>query len=208
MARSTSLAAALLLTASAAVAEPTPKLEGTLLRVEGITTGGEVAVLGVWREPVRSGPHATQTNIEETLVDDDSDGVVELELPRNPPLVALFAVIDMTTGESALVGHEQFRFRTIAAGKEAAFSKQLGRVLIMRRELQVLVVRPGGGRWRGRARDGAPADVDSRPDQAVTLALDRLDNEGKDDPGPKLLAGDTVIAIDPVQMDAFNLRLQ
>ena len=189
------------------------QLEVTLaerqLKVAGVKAGGEVAILSLWRELVLGGPHLQQTIIEEVLTDDDADGVIELTTERDIPISSIWAVVDTESGESVATVPDGMPVREIQVGKEAAFGRQAGRMLFMLPELRVLVVRPGVGTWRGRARDGSEGDLDGRPDRAVTIDLDVLD---PDPPAatrqPALLPGDTVIAIDPRRMAFLNLKLQ
>jgi hypothetical protein len=201
-------AIAVVAAARPSIAELQLKLDSEGLRVEGVTPGGELALLSVWHEVVLDGPHSRQTTIQEVLTDDDGDGVVEFEADREVAIPSIWGVVDTKTGDSAVIVPEGFTLRTIQEGKDAAFGKQLGRLVVLRGELQVLVVRPDVGKWRGRVRDGGQGDVDGRTDRGVTLNLDALEAEQPGDHGPQVIVGDTVLAIDPVQMEVLNLRLQ
>lgn len=178
-------------------------IEKSEVRIEGVTKGGEVELLSVWREQLLNGPYASQTNIEETLKDEDLDGVVTYEAERPIPTLSLWVAVDTTTGEAAITSPSGFAVRKMS-GREAAEFRG-ARVHLKRRQAEILVVRPGVAAWRGRAHDADVTDDDGVPNQSVALSLDVLD--GPREPGPAFRAGDTLIAIDPVEMDVLAVRL-
>jgi len=197
----------LLAGATASRADLKLELNDRGLRVEGADPGAEIALLSVWQEVEKDGPHSHQTVVEDEVTDDDGDGVVDFEVDREVPTASIWAVVDSKTGESAVIAPSGFSLRSIVPAKEIAFSKQLGRLIVMRTELEVLLVRPGVGRWRGHQRDGVHGDRDERTDSGLTLDLDALRPE-KGDHGPKIAEGDTLIAIDPIRMEVLRLRVE
>lgn len=187
-------------------------IEGATVVVKGATPGGDVALLSVWREQLLDGPHTHRTTIEETLPDDDGDGLVEFTPKGVIPLMSIWAVVDEETGEHAIAVPEGFTLRkvtvgTLATGKEAEFGREEGVLRVSRQELQVLIVRPKGGHWRGLVRDGIFRDADLATDRLLTLKLDELEPSEKADPrASALLQGDVVIAIDPRFMAVLEAR--
>lgn len=84
-------------TASAA---PTLAFESSAVTVEGLTPGGEAALLGIVRTRVRH-TYTQLDRIEMEEVDLDEDGVVRFELDGEIAPLAAFAVVDVETGRAS-----------------------------------------------------------------------------------------------------------
>jgi hypothetical protein len=110
-------------------------------------------------------------------------------------------------GESTALAPKEFPLREMALGRDAAFAKQAGLVHVARIELEVLVVRPQVGVWRGRVRDGNERDSEHQSNRGVSVSLAELESNIEAENLP-LKTGDVVIAIDPVRMDLLRLELQ
>lgn len=187
------------------VAEPEVSLLETGVEVSGVTPGGEVALLSVWREQGAGGSQVTVT--EETLVDEDGDGTVTLDVGRPLPALAVWVVVDVASGERRVVTPESFEAerREVRPGAFRA-AGELVELAVPRAE--VLVVRPGrgenAGAFRARLGDGGEGDRDGEINGRVALSALEIERpvarppDLPEPPRPARFQGrDRVIAIDP-----------
>ena len=191
------LAFAVVLTVS-----PLPALELTLSAagpvVSGLAPGGEIVYLSVAREA--SGYAANVVRREGRLKDDDSDGVVSIELDRPVPFRSIWVVVEVATGRVLAATPEGYPLRDAEPGGGFAVAQTEGVITRIgaRGDLShVLVVRPGGGAWVATLVDGSAGDEDGPANRTVQAALAGLEPLANGPPPPlELAAGDLVIEID------------
>jgi hypothetical protein len=190
--------------AAATVIEPRLSFQANTVVVANVTTGGKVVLLA----QTLSNYHGSLRAQEERLVltDDDRDGVVRYDLPYALPRRSIWVAVDFETGSYAIAGApgydvdlEPFPLASLnadAAGESEAIEEE-------RREMRIVVIRPGNGAWsivKSQSPSGTPDDVkygklkirfDSLQPFVGTKALKQLKN------------GDTVVGFDARIMQVF-----
>lgn len=202
------------------VAVPVPALELQVaddrVEVTGITPGGEIALLSVWRQEEAHGGTRV-TLLDEVLQDDDGDGAVTFEpatlgLDLGPiPELSVWVAADVATGDSATATPGRFRpplgdARRIGPSVEIDLARPV-----------TLWVRPGLGAFRAHVRDGEARDRDRGADGRVTLEppsfgrlAGRPEQTGPPERRPRppaFAAGDVVVGIDAGTLALVALRL-
>lgn len=135
------------------------------VEASGVTAGGEVAWLTVWRE-LDERSRTRVTLLDRTTSDEDGDGRVTLEVERPIPPLSVWVAVDVTTGQAAIVSPEGIPLRWAPDGSVRRTGPHI-EVALKRPEL--LLVRPGLGAFRARVADGARDDAGARGDARVTL---------------------------------------
>jgi len=177
--------------------------------VAGLTPGGEAVLFGVARRAL--GYHQRVERVEEVLVA-DGEGSARFEMPEGVPVTAVWAVVDLTTGE-------------IAAGPSPGFSRSVrpfptaglhgrggvpGRLSAALEGAQILYVRPGEGAWGTALLDGGVYDQDGADDGAFEVSLADLvavGTSGTAAPPAEVAAGDLVVVVDSTDLSLFTLRV-
>jgi hypothetical protein len=181
------------------------------VEITGVTPGGQVALLSVWREQDRIGTLVTL--LDEVLADEDGDGAVTLDLERSVPELSVWAVVDVATGSRRIESPETFepRRREVRPGR---FLQPAGLAEVGVPRAEVRVVRPGEDAFRARLGDGGEDDQDGETDGRVTLSAAQLLRPARRGPGlvePPLPArfqgGDVVVAIDPRTLETIDLEI-
>lgn len=193
--------------APSSAAELTAHLEERSLAVSGVAPGADVALLSVWRERIRD--VATRiVHLSELASDDDSDGAVRFELEEDPPTASVWVVVDVTSGESAILAPEGYPIRQIES-EGRGIGRALGRLVVAREDLLVLAVRPGVGAWSLAISDGGREDDDGEPDGRASARLAALQPLGDSPPAPNggFDPGDVVAVIDANTMSVAALRI-
>jgi len=135
--------------------------------VSGVTPGGRVACYGVahdwvdfYRGIYRWGREA---------VDDDRDGSVTVELPREVPVRSVWACVDIATGAVAIAAPDDSPRKEVALrGRGSLLGAHGDRQFQVESErVDLLLARPGEGAWLQLAGDGATNDDDRAADGAV-----------------------------------------
>lgn len=200
-----------LLLPSALQAAPTVTFEPGGVRAGGITAGGKAVLFSVSREG--QGFSLRSASREEILEDTDKDGVVLLDLGKAAPFRSIWAVIDLTSGEHTLASPEGYTPTVIelppgALRGNAGGNGKPDRVDDRRYALEVLVVRPGQGAWRQSLGDGDPDDEDGATNGRIqwATAKGKPVKDGAAAPAD-FDPGDVIIAIDPVRMEVYTVRL-
>jgi len=191
------------------VVRPEIVFEAGAVSVEGLTPGGEAVLFGVARRAL--GYHQRVERVEEVLVA-DAEGVARLEMPEGVPVTAVWALVDLTTGE-------------LAAGPSPGFSRSVrpfptaglrgrggvpGRLSAALEGAQILYVRPGEGAWGTALLDGGVYDQDGADDGAFEVSLADLvavGTSGTAVPPAEVAAGDLVVVVDSTDLDLFVLRV-
>jgi hypothetical protein len=142
--------------------------------------------------------------------DDDGDGVVAFDLGRDVPVVSVWAVADVSSGDAAIApGPETSpRLSSPAADLLGTTANGVATFADRRSYLELLIVRPGQGAWTLSTGDGAAGDDDGAPDGVIVPAIAQLHAVGLGSGRPAaLLPGDTVAAIDPSTFEYYTVRL-
>lgn len=198
-------------TASAA---PTLAFDTSAVTVEGVTPGGEVALLGIVRTRVRH-TYTQLDRVEMEEVDLDEDGVVRFELEHEIAPLAAFAVVDVATGLASVAGPGELKLEEIRPQERRFVGARADALEIDRRRLSLLWIRPGAARgssgstsgvWRLHARDGTADDEKPGADGRVVASTAAFKPAGRNPkPPPRAFsAGDTLVAIDD-RMLTFSL---
>lgn len=191
------------------VVRPEIVFEAGGVSVAGLTPGGEAVLFAVARRAL--GYHQRVERVEEVLVA-DGEGVARFEIPEGVPVTAVWAVVDLTTGE-------------LAAGPSPGFSRSVrpfptaglrgrggvpGRLSAALEGAQILYVRPGEGAWGTALLDGGVYDQDGADDGAFEVSLVDLvavGTSGSAAPPAEVAAGDLVVVIDSTDLSLFTLRV-
>lgn len=196
---------------SAAPASPlTVTVTARGLRIEGVTRGGRVAVVGRMREASRE-MLVRMTEAHELLVD-SGGGVVDYDLGRPLPMRSIWAVVDISTGRYAVVTPPEFPRQELpfppTVIKNTPADDVDDQLLNDRFVIDMLWVHPGenreSGGWSARVADGGATDLDAKNDGKTlsgTSQFRPLGNGGA--PPKKIKKGDILILIDPFEMQFF-----
>ena len=197
--------------------EPAPEVSPELVfsesavEVTGLTPGGQVAYLTVWREQTRIGTEVTL--LDEVLADEDGDGSVTLEMDRPLPALSVWAVVDVTTGARRIQSPADFepRRREVRPGQ---FLQPTGLAQVDVPRAEVLMVRPGEDAFRARLGDGGVDDQDGETDGRVALSAAELlrparrPPEVAEPPFPaRFQGGDVLVAVDPRTLETVELEV-
>lgn len=214
--RKTQLFIGLLLLAWVVLGGPAQALELTVaddqVEATGVTPGGEVAVLSVWRE-VNSRGGIEVTLLDELLSDEDGDGRVVLELEHAAPELSVWVAVDVETTETAVATPGRFEPRMV----DARFVGSSGRVELNLSRPVVAWVRPGLGAFRAHLRDGESRDADGAFNRRVGLTprqftrpVGRPEQVGPPEsrPTPPAFAsGDVLVGLDAGSLELVALRI-
>jgi hypothetical protein len=190
--------------AAATEIEPRLSFQANTVVVSNVTIGGKVVLLAETLSNYHGSLRAQSERL--VLTDDDRDGVVRYDLPYALPHRSIWLAVDFESGRYAVAGApgydvdlEPFPLASLkanAAGESESIEEE-------RRELRVVVIRPGDGAWsivKSQSPSGTPDDVqhgklkirfDSLQPFVGTKALKQLKN------------GDTVVGFDARIMQVF-----
>jgi len=178
----------------------------------GVTVGGEVALLSVWRQ-VNSQGGTYVTLLDEVLSDGDGDGRVVFELEEPAPELSVWVAVDIETTDSAVTTPGRFEPRMA----DARFLASSGRVELGLSRPVVVWVRPRRGAFRAHLRDGESRDGDKAFNGKVELTpreftrpFGRPEQVGSPEarPTPSAFAiGDILVAIDAGSLELVALRI-
>lgn len=198
--------------------------------LSGLTPGGEAVVFGV---AVRAmGFHNRVERYAEVLAADEA-GEASLELSEELPPRAVWAVVDLPSGEIATSPTPGFprQAQPFPTAGLRGQGQGLDRFRHAVRGAHVLFVRPGeeAGAWGFIADDGSGYDLDGVQDGFVELSLEQLrplrrspedgGEEGSEDgtdggseEGPaeapaEFLPDDLLVVIDPTELDLYALQV-
>jgi hypothetical protein len=172
----------------------------------GISPSQQVVVFGVAREPTAFSVRVVSR--VEVLTDEDGDGKVSYAVEAGLVGASVWWVVDLATGEAAVGAPEDFEVRWVPAEDEtlpSASAAEPELTVSQRSRLEVLLVRPGVGAWRGSAADGGRADSDASPDGVLRVPLLGLDPvETSAEPLTSLQGGDLLFAIAPNTLEVLS----
>lgn len=189
-------------------AQPSLVAEDTVVAASDLTPNGRIVWFGLVRDLDGWVPRFNHFLREATS---DAAGRAELELPPSELASAVWAVVDVASGNFAAARPDEAE--TVAmplpADSWQAGGEESDRLVAARRRLDLLLVRPGGGAWGAAVGDGGPLDLDQQSDGVLTAAVDSLEAispETAEAPA-RGAAGDLLLAIDPDTFELLALRL-
>ncbi len=154
--------ATVLLSTAAGVAQPPLEIrfESEALVVDDMAAGSRLLLHGLSRERIENSFTRLNT-FEGELADSDGDGSVDYELGRQLPWRSLWIAVELESGRVVIASpHEPLR-ELVSARRRAPSEES---VEVDAAWLDVLLVRPEGGAWKGRISDGGDGDDDGVPD--------------------------------------------
>ena len=178
------------------------------VHAEGLTSGGTAVVFAVTR--TRDGwlRRISQFALPVAV---DASGSASLELPEDVPLMSIWAVADLATGDVGIGFPEGMEGTPLLADDGTPMTVgqvASGRILAGVAEADILVVRPGVGAWRLHVGDGGLSDEDGSQNGALQVQLANMVPlvEGS---GPLrgVRPGDSIVLIDPRQMTYLAERV-
>lgn len=190
----------------AAKTSPAPlnvTFDGNLLVVRDAAPGAPIVFFGVARVmagPLKATPRIV--NRTEIVPDDDSDGIVRLDL-EELPRIGLWAIVDLSTGASAIVPVPGFDPRPLDLGDLVKHDNagHLRKVDWPSAELELLVVRPGSGAWRLDAAKYSQLDESRNPHVPMRVDIGTLTPVGHSPASPQAFKpGDVLVLIDASRM--------
>lgn len=207
----------LVLAGPAFAADPPPSFttNGGTVILTGIRKGASVAILSISLEA--RGDRSASLRREHVLEDSDQDGAVRWS--DGPAVVprSLWCAVDLETGEFVVGTPAGFPVRPMPLAdlvlieREAPDgSKEKAHLDVNHTQAEVLVVRPGRGAWVASLRDGGLTDGDrsvNKYARASFSMLAALKNVRAQEELRQIRQGDTVIVIDPLQMQIFAGRV-
>lgn len=159
--------------------------------VEGVVAGGSVAFLGVAREPL--GDSQRVHRVGEVVRAGVGETKVAVPWPDSPVLSrSVWAAVDEATGAFVLSSPS---LELIPNPSVEPLRAGETRLSLPDRWLEVLLVRPGAGHWRGTLGDGSSEDRDGRADGAIELDATSLSPLAGSPALTAWAAGDVLIAI-------------
>lgn len=191
-------------------AAPKIRFETRTIVAERITPGATTVWFGLAHEPqpyqLRIREHAR------TIRDEDRDGIVRLELKTDVPPESVWVVADMTTGNFSVAEPEGGKIRIKPLPASALFRRgSHGKARVSQREgyVKFWVIRPGLGAWTQTIEDGGAGDDDRNANGDATAVLEAF-VAVPDSPGPPddFGRGDIVIALDPLTLRLFQMRVR
>ena len=189
-------------------AQPAVEVGDTGVTATGVTPGAHLFWLAFARE--REGWFSRVLHWEGADSTADAAGQTVLQLGRSVPVKAIFVAVDMATGAFGASSPAAYPWATEVPFPAAGVSLAADRTSVVslqdqHEELEVLVVRPKAGAWRGTIRHDDSAS-DAEPGVLVTFA--GLTPWGSSPPSPGALhPGDVIVAIDPNTIEYFAHQL-
>jgi len=188
---------------------PDLQFQDGAIEVNGLTPEGEVVLFGVARRLL--GYHQRIERVEQTNIA-DATGYARFEIEDGLPELAVWAAIDLTTGEIAAGPSPGFprgvrTFPTAGLRGGGGLPDRLGQSL---EDAQILYVRPGEGAWGTALLDGGLYDLDGPGNGSFEVALrDFIPVNTLSPSGPpeEIAAGDRIVVVDSTNLTLFTLRV-
>jgi hypothetical protein len=181
---------------------PVITFEKNQVVVSDATPGGRVACYGIAHDYVDLDRAVYRWGRE--ALDDDLDGTVAIELPRDVPVRSIWACADVASGRFALAGPEHSPAKEIELrGRGALISARGTRQFQIEADrVDLVFFRHGEGAWLQLTGDGAANDDDRAADGAVHAAAEHFQGIGALKAVPATLEGaGTVIAFYPQTLE-------
>jgi len=192
-----------------ALGQPVVTFEHDAVRVSGLSPGSAAAVFAASLE--RPDVYVRVVCRQHLLGDDDRDGQVRLSMPDGVPRHSVWAVVDVSTGSVGTTVPQDAPLRLRETPKGAVQHAHAGgtdSLALPEPLLELLLVRPGVGAWRGRFAEGTPTDGDGAGDGWLQMQVSQLAPWGHTAPAPTQLAiGDVLVAINPETLAIYTLTV-
>lgn len=202
--------ALLVLLPAAALGQPGIAFEEGAVRVSGLSPGTSVVVFAASLE--RPDVYVRVVRRQHLLSDDDRDGEARLDLSSGVPPHSVWAVVDMSTGSVATAVPQDAPLRSRETPKGAVQHAQgdgVDSISLPEPLLDLLLVRPGVGAWRGRFAEGTPTDGDETGDGWLRVQVTQLAPwEQKSLAPTRLLSGDVLVAVNPETLAVYTLTVK
>lgn len=186
---------------------PDVKFDGGAVVISNLTPAGRVVLITIGLGSKRGIFHEIAGEI--VLNDDDGDGVVRF-VPRNGvPLRSIWVAVDFASGEYTIAGAPGYSVDVRDFPNEKLKRNGQGEIDVLeedRHELRLTVVRPDAGAWHIDAVEGSALDGDRRHDGTLRIALESADPLIGTDRLKHIRNGDTVIGIDPRELQVYATR--
>ena len=179
------------------------ELSATGLEITGATLGGEIAILGAWRQ--RHVYWSEVGSVDERIVDDDGDGTVSWESGRAIPMAAVLVVIDLASGQWTGVAPEGFGLRSFPK-QEWQVATDGSLVSVLSKRLELSWVRPGSWVWSRVVMDGGTLDDPLSPTGSLSVSTAEIapgEGGGVPDGSRTFSSGDLVVGIDLQTLEYF-----
>jgi hypothetical protein len=171
--------------------------------ISGVTASGKVVLFGVAREASRTHPAYQQTvRRAEVLTDASGTGVVRFDLGEPVPGIAIWAAIDLASGERVAMPTPGYEAATILPVTPDLVKNdnagQLKKLEWPAAELEAVLVRPGEGAWRLYASKYSGLDENAANQQPLRIDVKTMIPIG-DSPVPpnNFRPRDVLLLIDP-----------
>lgn len=190
-------------------AAPAVRFEARAIVVERLSHGTTVAWFGLAHEP--QAYHMRVREYAGTVSDEDRDGVVRIELPRDISPGSLWVVADTTSGllTVAQPSETTIRMKPLPPPVLRRGTASAAQIEKDDEYLKFWLVRKGRGAWVHTAEDGGPGDSDGQPDGVTRARLsDFRPVANSPAPPADLERGDIVIVIDPWQLRLFETSVR
>jgi hypothetical protein len=169
---------------------------GDVVMANGLTPGGEVAVLAVWSNEVMRGSRDSGALSETT--DADSGGSATVTFRQKLPARTLVAVIDIKSGRIEFLAEEP-RFRRVELPERRLRrdgARDVDAVLSPFEFAITVLVRPPVGAWIHTGGDGGSSDDDGQPNGGVRTRPSAMTRLGDAPPAPpKIIPRDVVLSV-------------
>ncbi len=199
----------LVLLPAGALGQPAVTFEHDAVRVSGLSPGTTAVVVAASLE--RPDVYVRVVRRQHLLADDDRDGQVSLDMPDGVPAHSTWAVVDVSTGSVTAAAPQDAPLRLRVAPKDAVQHAHAGgadSLSLPEPLLDLLLVRPGAGAWRGRFAEGTPTDGDGSGNGWLQMQPGQLAPWGHTSPAPtQLVPGDALVAVNPETLAVYTLTI-
>jgi hypothetical protein len=185
------------------------RLEADAVLISGVNPNGKVVLLGVNREVGEDDFHTVRRHLK-VLADEDGDGAIHYPVEEGVQLRSVWAVADLTNGNSDIASPEKFGVRRVNWRGRGLERRHDGKDALddQRTILEFLVVRPQVGAWALQVRDGGESDGDGVIDGRVQGILDRMEPlAASPQPPSAFQRDDVVLALDPGAMEITLVKV-
>jgi hypothetical protein len=214
--RAAVIALCLALPFAAAHADPsrlTVVFSPTDVVISGSTPRGDVALIGLMREPL--GYYSRVTPVYELLADPDGDGTTRYELEARHAWKSVWGVVDLTTGDYVVARPERSPGKHVEVKGKGLGQGKNGKLSRLEHEgqwLTLLLVKPDGNLFAAMVVDGGPLDQDGENDNVIRVDMEALElARGKGEKPEKpdhYRAGDVVFVVDVDELTMSALKVK
>src|SRR3954454_22877402 len=164
--------------AAASTTIPSITVDADGIAVSGLTPGSSAIIFSV--KSVQKGYLRGHSRSDNILRPADALGNAHLKV-RSLPSIAIWCVVDMATGNYAILAPPTSALRQTHLPLNALLGSAggpLNRLQTKHEFVEILWVRPGVGAWSLSAGDGGARDADGAPDGHVSVAPEQMEALG------------------------------